>query len=747
MLQWHTWSFMYAFLLVIGQVVSSICYVEEGGRRVKGQIAYFSAEFGLNESLPIYSGGLGVLAGDFVKAASDFNVPLVGVGILYRKGYFRQRILPDGTQEAFYPPMNPDELPVDPVLNNEGQPLLIAVPIENRTIYLRIWRAFGGNVPVYLLDADIEANSESDRRLTDRLYGGNRETRIIHEVILGIGGVRALRALQISPEVWHLNEGHVAFAALERIREYSAKGVPFHTALELVKATTVFTTHTPVPAGHDVFNFELVDKYLSDFYWQLGADREKIMALGRTESGFNMTRLSVSVSSIVNGVSKLHAEVTKHLFHNWTPQIPPQDIPVISITNGVHTKSWLSEDMSTLFDRYLPSNWATRISDEEMWRALYDIPDSEIWQAHFTAKRRMIKSLGLSIPESACIIGFARRFATYKRATLIFQDLNRLKQIVNHLAGPVYFVFAGKAHPSDWGGQELIRRIVQTAKNEHFKDRIFLIQNYDLKIARYLVQGVDVWLNTPIRPMEASGTSGQKAALNGVLNCSILDGWWDEGYNGGNGWALGNGDGNEKDRDKTDATSLYRVLEQEIIPMYYRQSEGISSDWVRKMKESMVSLIPKFSMSRMLEEYLKLVYEPTHKRGCRFVQNRFEVAKRVADYKQFIRDHWRAVRVYSTEMSETNTTQDKWLNIYAEIYLGAVWYRDVRVDMVGSDGNGGIWEREMNHFEEISPGLHAYTGKYYGTPESWRLSQANIRIIPISPDFGNEFELELTTWG
>jgi glycogen phosphorylase len=728
-----------------GSCFIRICYFVDGGEPVIGQIAYFSAEFGLDETLPIYSGGLGVLAGDFVKAASDLEVPLIGVGILYRKGYFKQKILEDGTQEAVYSLMNPNELPIDPVLDATGKPVLVPVPIASRIVYLRVWRAHGGNVPVYLLDADIDVNSEADRRLTDRLYGGDKETRIIHEIILGIGGVRALRALQMEPEVWHLNEGHVAFAALERIREYSAQGIPFHTALEVVKSSTVFTTHTPVPAGHDVFSFDLVDRYLCDFYWQLGADREKIIELGRTEKGFNMTRLSVSVSSIVNGVSRLHAEVTKQLFHDWTPKIPASNVPVLGITNGVHTRTWLAPEISMLFHQYFESDWDSRISEKEMWTALYDIPDDSLWQAHLAAKRRMIAALDLPIPESACVVGFARRFATYKRATLILQDLERFSRIVTHKEHPVYFVFAGKAHPSDFGGQELVSRIVQMTKSDPFRGKVFFIPNYDLGIAKQLVQGVDIWLNTPIRPMEASGTSGQKAALNGILNCSVLDGWWDEGYNGKNGFAIRNEETNISDRDKIDAESLYTLLEQEIVPLYYRQTHGVSHEWLQMMKHSMASLIPEFSTSRMMQEYVRCVYEPTEKRGGRFRENRFEVAKRVADYKQFIRANWPVVRVHSIRVtsfsSESSRTGELEANI--EIYLGPIWYRDVEVDIFSSDRNGAVYEQKIDHFDEIRPGFHLFSGRFRNSGES----KLNVRILPVSPDFSNRFEMELTTWG
>lgn len=701
---------------------------------MEAKIAYFSAEFGIDSALPIYSGGLGVLAGDHVKAANDMGIPLIAVGIFYRRGYFKQKIGPDGRQEVSYPNLRPEELPITPVLDEQGKTVLIEVPMMNRHIRLRAWKAQVGTVSIYLLDADHEGNQAIDRSLTYHLYGGNQDTRISQEIILGIGGVRLLRALHLEPDVWHMNEGHAAFLTLERIREYSALGIPFDTAFEAVKASTVFTTHTPVPAGHDQFSFELMDQYLGYYYWQLGTSRERILALGTVGQQFNMTRLAIQTSSKVNGVSKLHAEVSKELFQQWTPDIPQQHIPVESITNGVHTKTWLAPEMKQLFDRYLDAKWQSKIAEIKIWDAVFQIPDQELWEAHLQIKKRMLDYLNLPLTEETFIIGFARRFATYKRSMLLFQDMERLERLIQQTGQPVAFVFAGKAHPADLPGQELIQRIWEISQQPAFKGRIFLLENYDMEMAKHLISGVDVWLNTPIKPMEASGTSGQKAAVNGVLNCSVLDGWWNEGYNGKNGWAI------PGEHDETDADTLYCLLEKEIIPLYY----GDRSSWLQMMKESIRSLTPVFSTSCMLAEYWGKLYIPTAIRGWRFCENGLEVAERVAHYKRFIRTHWDQVRIEEIDFIPTHRQV---LTIYCKIHLGAIWHKDVSVEAVGSYDGKGLWKHELQWVKELDQGLSLFVGNYAGTKEDWLKAHANIRVLPISPDFANDFELELVKWG
>jgi glycogen phosphorylase len=711
------------------------------------RIAYFSAEFGIDASLPIYSGGLGVLAGDHVKAANDLGLPLVAIGIFYRRGYFDQKITPEGKQEVLYPVLNPDQLPIEPVCDKHGYPLYIGLSIEKRVVYLRAWKVQVGNVPVYLLDADHDRNQADDRKLTHSLYGGTVETRIAQEMILGMGGVRLLRALEIEPDVWHMNEGHSAFLSLERIREYSAQGFSFETAVEAVKASVVFTTHTPVPAGHDQFPMDLVDRFLGEYYWQLGATREQILALGRVANVFNMTRLAVSTSSRVNGVSKLHAEVTKEMFHqHWMKHIPSQHIPVEAITNGIHTLTWLSPEMKQLYDQYLESDWVKKIAEINVWEGIFEIPNREVWDAHQAAKRKMFQRLGLANFEHVLTIGFARRFATYKRALLLFRDLPRLENIIGNSARPVCFLFAGKAHPADLPGQELIRRIKEISEMPAFKGKLFLLENYDMDIAKHLVQGVDVWLNTPQRPMEASGTSGQKAAVNGVLNFSVLDGWWSEGYNGRNGWSI------EGSKDDWDSEELYRKLENEIIPLYYSRNHGYPAEWTAKMKESIRTLTPIFSTSCMVAEYWCRLYIPTAIRGRKFTENKLEVAEKVAGYKNFIRKHWSSVQIESIELIPEEICDRRSpvvpvSTVKVVVDLGAIWKRDVQVEAVGSNGKGGIWRNELHYVQSTAVGKHLFVGSFGGGWEDWIQADSNVRVIPISPDFEHDLELELSTWG
>jgi starch phosphorylase len=717
---------------------------------MSNRIAYFSAEFGIDESLPIYSGGLGVLAGDHIKAADDLELPLTGIGIFYSKGYFQQRIREDGAQEHLYPTLDTDQLPVEQVFDPKtGEPLRLRVPIANRSVLLTAWSLKVGGIHVYLLSSDAEQNTPEDRALTNTLYPSDTDTRMSQELILGIGGVRLLRALGVHPNVWHMNEGHSAFLALERIRELSAEGVPFEIALEAVRANTLFTTHTPVPAGHDVFGLEQIDRFLGDFYWQLGADREQIIELGRIGDTFNMTRLAWNTSSKVNGVSRLHEEVTKELIHQWTPHIPKKDIPVHSVTNGIHIGTWMSEDMRVLLSQHLDAGWEGKNADQNVWKPIWDIPDHQLWEVHQKTKLKMIRRLGLSAYpplKNTLTIGFARRFATYKRANLIFRDLDRLDKIVNDPMQPIRFIFAGKAHPSDRQGQDLIRRIAEVSKMKRFKDRIFLVENYDMGVAKSLVQGVDVWLNTPVKPMEASGTSGQKAAVNGVLNCSILDGWWNEGYNGRNGWAIiGEGSGEE-----ADSTALYHLLEKEIVPLYYqRDDRSIPAEWVKMMKESMGTLAPQFNTQRMVADYWNKLYLPLMKRGNTFTENDLEISKKVSAFKRFIRDHWHQVQIQQIDSHRSKVTKIGISQVFfsVKVNLGPIWHKDVRVEMVGSDLRGGIWKSELSLARSLGEGVYLFEGALWDTHDVYPKANANARVTPISSNFGSDFEMELSTWG
>ncbi len=597
----------------------------------KGPVAYFSFEYGLHESLPMYSGGLGVLAGDHLKEASDMGVPLVGVGFLYLQGYFRQRITEDGWQEANYDQLDFEQLPITQVHDAAGDPLVLCVEMPGRCIYFNMWKAQVGRVPLYLMDTDLPENSPQDRVLTQRLYTPDPDTRINQEMVLGIGGVRALREMKIAPAVWHMNEGHPAFLTLERVRELVQKGKTFEQAVQIVKKNTVFTTHTPVPAGNDKFPAWQIDRHLNGFWEQLGITRDQFMALGNDEGAFGMTPLALRLSSKANGVSELHGEVSRAM---WKWMYPNGDVPIGHITNGIHTQTWLSRRMKRLFDGYLGAGWLNRLDDPETWEMLDEIPDDDLWTVRKHLKRKLASFMrdrarvkwithlqhpvqivagGVLIDPNVLTIGFARRFATYKRATLMLRDVPRLMRLINNPAMPVQILFAGKSHPADEPGKRLIQELYRTVKNADSAGRLVFIEDYDMNVARYLVQGVDVWMNTPRRPYEASGTSGMKAGLNGALNFSVLDGWWRECWNGKNGWAIGEDksfDDIEK-QDLADCESLYSTLENEIVPLYYStDDDGLPHEWLKWMRESVRTVAPAFSTRRMVKQYVQEAYAP-----------------------------------------------------------------------------------------------------------------------------------------
>lgn len=600
-------------------------------------IAYFSTEFGLHETLPIYAGGLGVLSGDHLKGASDLGLPLVAVGFLYTQGYFSQHITEDGWQEARYQRLEFEQLPVLPIVDHEGKQVTVSIELPDREVKARLWEIHVGRVPLYLLDSDVEANSHGDRQLTARLYSSDLDLRISQEIILGIGGIRALRVLGYNPSVWHLNEGHSAFVNLERAREMVEAGHSFEEVEERLRATTIFTTHTPVPAGNDEFPLWLVDKYFSKFWPQLGLDRQQFIHLGLQRhtwgETFSMPVLALRFSKQKNGVSELHGQVARKMWHFLWPERRVEDVPITHITNGVHTTSWLARRLRHLFDRYLGRDWMEHIDDPRMWDGVENIPDNELWAVRRHLKRKLVAYMrerardqwlaggvhpvqviaaGLLLDPYALTIGFARRFATYKRANLVLRDTRRLLDIVNRPDMPVQIIFAGKAHPADEPGKLLIQQVYREVKKAENGGRLVFLDDYDMNLARYLLQGVDVWLNTPRRPYEASGTSGQKAAMNGVLNFSVLDGWWREGFNGINGWAIGEDRDleNPELQDEADAESLYDKLENEIIPLYYkeRSSDGLPAEWIGRMKESMRTLSPQFSVRRMVKEYTERLY-------------------------------------------------------------------------------------------------------------------------------------------
>jgi starch phosphorylase len=611
-------------------------FYEEHPDLMDRQIAYFSAEFGLHNSLPIYSGGLGILSGDHTKEASDMGLPFVGIGFMYPQGYFRQRIPSHGWQEAVYEHLDFGKAPVSPVFDSNGNEIRIRVRIGDHDVHAKLWRVNAGRVPLYLMDTELDENAPWDRELSARLYSGGGDMRIRQEMMLGIGGVRALRALGLAPAVWHMNEGHSAFLLLEIIREKVAAGMTFEQAAAEVHKITIFTTHTPVPAGHDVFPFHMVEKYFWGYWDELGLTREQFMELGGHQEpwgmAFNMTVLALGLAGQANGVSKLHGQVSREMWQSVWPGKPVSEIPIGHVTNGIHSPTWVAGEINGLFKKYVGPNWLDRQDDPLIWQRIADIPDEEIWAVHNTLKRKLIHFLrektrarwlngeydatqvltsGRLLDPNALTIGFARRFATYKRANLIFRDLERLRKLLLDTHRPLQIVFAGKSHPADDPGKHLIQEIYNLAKSNHIGGRVAFIEDYDMHVARYMKQGVDIWLNNPRRPREASGTSGMKTAINGVPNLSVLDGWWVEGYNGANGWSIG--DETEYDsqdaQDWADANSIYDSLENEIIPLYYdRDRDDIPRGWIEVMRESIRSCAPQFCTRRMLKDYTNQYY-------------------------------------------------------------------------------------------------------------------------------------------
>ena len=599
-------------------------------------IAYFSAEFALHQSLPIYAGGLGVVAGDHLKEGSDLGLPLVGVGFMYPQGYFHQSVSSEGWQEEIYEQLTWADAPVEPAMTPSGEPVVIAVPLGERTVLVAVWRVRLGRSKLYLLDTDLEENAPWDRELSARLYGGDRETRIQQEIVLGVGGVRALRALGSDPAIWHLNEGHAGFVVLQRLREGLERGNEFDAALEEIRRTTVFTTHTPVPAGHDAFPFNLVETHLAGCWGSLGGHREDFLALGQYDNGtgpeFNMTALAMRTSGSVNAVSELHSQVTRDMWGSLWPDLPASERPVRALTNGIHLSTWISPALANLLDRYLGEHWRDEHDDPKVWERALELPDNELWLVRRSLKNYLfafirerarqrwsqeqvsaarVVAAGTLLDPAALTIGFARRFTGYKRPELIFQDSERLARILNAPKAPVQIVFAGKAHPADDVGKHHLQQVFKRALDPIFGGRIAFVDDYDIHVAHFLVQGCDVWLNTPRKLLEASGTSGMKASLNGVPHLSIGDGWWAEGYNGTNGWLIDSGvvalDPNAA--DEADASALYGLLENEIVPAFYDRDESdVPHRWLRVVKEAIRSVAPHFNTRRMLKQYAQQMY-------------------------------------------------------------------------------------------------------------------------------------------
>jgi glycogen phosphorylase len=599
-------------------------------------IGYFSAEFGVHNSLKIYSGGLGILAGDHCKSASDLGVPLVGVGFMYPQGYVVQKISSDGWQQNVYEHVDWNVSPVRPVLGPSGGRMVLDIPLGRGTVKVAVWKVQVGRMPLYLMDTHVDGNSPQDQEITNRLYGGDRAMRLRQEIILGIGGVRVLRALGVHPAVFHANEGHSSFLFLELLREKVAGGKTLDAARSEVAEGAVFTTHTPVEAGHDVFAEEMICEYFSSYWPQLNLERESFLDLARVpgQSGWNMTALSLKVAGRRNAVSRRHGHVSRDMWRNLWPSKPVDEVPISHVTNGVHLSTWVQQDLGEIYDRYLGADWRDRQDDEQVWSKVASIPDEVLWLQHQRNKSALLQAMrgrararwrgekgdpghalagGALIDHSCLVIGFARRFASYKRATLILRDEERLKRLLLDPWRPIQLVFAGKAHPADDGGKALIQQVYRLAKDPAFGGRIAFVEDYDMHVARYLVQGVDLWLNNPLAPLEACGTSGEKAGANGVPNFSVLDGWWEEGFNGANGWPIGQagGRGAGPEADAADAEDIYATLEKQVVPLYYdRDDHGLPRGWIKVMKESIRSVAPKYSADRMVKDYCRQLYCP-----------------------------------------------------------------------------------------------------------------------------------------
>ncbi len=745
-------------------------------------IAYFSAEYGLTECLQIYSGGLGVLSGDHLKSASDLGVPLVGVGLGYREGYFQQYLSSDGWQQERYEMTDFYNQPLTLVVDKDGSPLKIELQFPGRKVYLQVWKIQVGRVPLYLLDTYVPENNDDDKNITRSLYGGNIETRIQQEIILGVGGIRALHAMNIWPLVCHMNEGHSAFLALERIRTLINKyNLTFEQAKDINLYSNVFTTHTPVPAGIDVFSGELVEKYFGEYYRkELGISDKQFYRLGtiikhKEPANFNMAHLAMNTAGFVNGVSKLHGLVSKKMWVAGFTDIPFDEIPIDYVTNGIHTLSHLSYDMNELFYRYLGNKFISDPADAEVWKQIDEIPDEEIWRTHERRRERLIafarKRLKKQIIDrggsdseiraasevlnaSALTIGFARRFATYKRATLIFKDIERLAGIICDSNRPVQFIIAGKAHPRDEEGKELIQAIIDLTKDDLLRKRIVFLENYDMNVARYMVEGCDVWLNNPRRPLEASGTSGMKVIANGGLNFSVLDGWWDEGYSHDVGWKIGNGE--EYDdldyQDELESRMIYDTLEKEIVPVFYeRGDDKLPRGWINMMKSSMKKLGPVYNTNRMVAQYVSKFYVNSYERRSALIKDDCKAGKELSAWKSNLIAKWDKIKFTKIEHDkETSEIKvgDKFI-VNAEIDLGELSPNDVEVQIYFGKlvANGNTQNNSytiMNHLSKSKTNIHSYQGEV--TCKDTGQFGYTFRILPKHKLLINPFEMGLIKW-
>lgn len=744
-------------------------------------IAYFSAEYGLDETIPIYSGGLGILSGDHLKAASDLGIPLVGVGLLYKNGYFNQRINGYGQQETEYTNIDLYDLPINPVKDEKGEDLTIYVKFPKRRLYLKVWQINVGRVKLYLLDSDIPKNNPEDRDVTLRLYGGDQEMRIRQEIVLGMAGVNLLtKYLGLKPTVYHMNEGHSAFLNLEIIKDIIAeKQVTFEVAKDIASSKTVFTTHTPVPAGNDIFPIDLVEKYFQNFWPRLGITREEFLKLGMKpgpdlDSGFNMGILALKIAGKKNGVSKLHGAVSRELFGDVWPNIAANESPIGYVTNGIHTCTWLAPKLKELYNKYLVPYWQDNMYQDSIWEKIKNIPDEKLWNVHIERKKKLLNLVKENTTErlrrsgysyesineivsklnpEALTIGFARRFATYKRATLIFKDLERITQIMNNTDRPIQLIFAGKAHPADKEGQDLIKYIHEVSMMPQFKGKIFLLENYNIAMSRYLVSGVDVWLNNPRRPMEASGTSGQKASVNGVINFSVLDGWWAEGYTQTNGWTIGTNatyDSYEA-QDVADSESMYNTLEEKIAPIYYEKDKnGISKRWIQLMKNSIITTGGKYSTARMLVDYTNQFYIPL----CNLTKKYYDNVDNVAEYNAWKKDlykNWKDIKITQGNNLE-NVTVDagKNLEVECEVDLPNIDVENITAEVYyGKILENGIVE-SVNIIPMKLKKADSENKKYYYTAKIELTTGGNygytFRVMPKNKMILEPANLDLVKW-
>ena len=769
------------FLARMNRVINEFyTYMEKKNERTEPSVAYFCMEYGLDTSLKIYSGGLGILAGDYLKETSDMNVNLVAVGLLYRYGYFTQRLTPQGNQVADYTAQDFLKIPAEPVIGEDGVWKSVSMNLPGRTLYARIWKVAVGRTDLYLLDTDYEANSAEDRSVTHQLYGGNHENRLKQEILLGIGGVRALRALGLNPTMYHYNEGHAAFAGLERLREYmQEQHYEMSEALELVRASALFTTHTPVPAGHDAFSEEELGPYFGHYPQRYGLDWRGFMGFGKinaqdVKEEFSMSVLAANFSQNVNGVSMLHGKVSQDIFAPMYPGYLPEELYISYVTNGVHYPTWTAKEWKAIYAKVFGEEFKTSHYDKSCFEGIYKVDDEQIWNTRKLLKADLIRTVKdrLSDPivsahyspgeivtiketlrDDVLTIGFARRFATYKRATLLFRDLNRLDEIVNNPKRPVQFLFAGKAHPADKAGQDLIKQIVEISKDPRFIGRIVFVPGYDITLAKRLVQGVDVWMNNPTRPQEASGTSGEKASMNGVMHFSVLDGWWVEGYVKDAGWALPQEPTYDdyEYQNELDAATIYSTIENEIAPDYYDiDNTGRSSKWIGYIKNTVAMVASNFTTNRMLSDYCKQYYFPQSERYSRLVADGGKVAKEIAAWKKFVGEEWNNMRIVSyTQPNASYTLSDKnKLESEVVIDLGRLKPEDIGVEMLltSTDAKGQLHIQEVFNYELVSYENGVATFKTSVLPERTGMYEVGTRVYPKNAELPHRQDFPLVKW-